>query len=178
MLKQPWTWEHQSLNRARPICGDTGLIQEFEACRHQVLRRGRETSVLNKEVFDMRERMRKEHIKIEPGSFDLKQGRGGLIDIEFLVQYLILNFAQNYPELSVWTDNIRLLESLETEGIILPEQGEQLQSAYLEIRRAIHRYNLLDQPLMAPEEQFARVRNTVTDLYDTHLKGGDEDHTH
>ncbi len=169
METQAWTWEHQALIRARPICGDEVLGQKFNLIRQIILNKERDEKTLKEDVSDMRERMRKEHIKIEKGYFDVKQGRSGVVDIEFLVQFLILKHAAQYPELSVWTDNIRLLESLETEGIVLPEDSSALQQAYLEMRRAIHRLNLLESQLLVPLDRFSEIRTQVQKIYEVHL---------
>ncbi len=164
MEQQAWTWEHQALIKARPVCGDQDLVSMFNSIRSRVLKKERPPEQLKDDICQMRERLRKEHLKREPGLFDIKQGEGGLLDIEFLVQYLVLRYGAHYPDVTVWTDNIRLLESLITEGILLPETGEMLQSAYLEMRREIHRLNLMDRPVMAPEEMFEKTARQVIEV--------------
>jgi glutamate-ammonia-ligase adenylyltransferase len=107
-----WTWEHQALLRARAITGDDGLVKWFEKTRKKILTRKREPLKLKKEVMDMRNRMRKELLKKAPDTFDIKQGRGGMVDIEFLIQYLILLHAHRFPELVTYSDNVRQIRSL------------------------------------------------------------------
>src|SRR5690606_23174264 len=96
---QAWTWEHQALVRARVVAGDADVARRFEAIRREILARPRDPVVLRGEIRDMRERMRKELSRGGPARFDLKQDRGGIADIEFIVQYAVLRWAAEYPEL-------------------------------------------------------------------------------
>ena len=118
----------------------------------------------------MRERMRDDRLKIKQDLFHLKQSQGSIVDIEFLVQYLILKYAHVYPDLIIWTDNMRLLESLDGEGIITGCEAEQLQDAYLAMRKAIHRLNLQEKNLDLPDSHFKNHRDHVWEIYSKHLK--------
>lgn len=164
-----WTWEHQALIRARPVAGDTLLCSRFNDIRNAVLTKKREDATLKKEVGEMRERMREERLTCTKECFDLKQSRGGIVDIEFLVQYLILKHAHARPDLIIWTDNIRLLESLDGEGIITGCESERLQNAYLVMRKAIHRINLQEKSLEIPQACFSEARDHVIEIYDRYL---------
>lgn len=166
---QAWTWEHQALIRARPVAGDKVLCSRFNKIRKTVLTLKRDEHVLKKEVGEMRERMRDDRLKHEKNKFDLKQSRGCIVDIEFLVQYLILKNAHACPDLTIWTDNIRLLESLDAEGIITGEQSGHLQNAYLIMRKAVHRLNLQEKNLTINQARFSDIRQQVMDLYDRYL---------
>ena len=88
--EKAWTWEHQALVRARPIGGDIRVCERFQAIRRKVISQIRDPEVLCREVEEMRERLRREHAGKEPQRFDIKQDIGGIVDIEFLVQYLVL----------------------------------------------------------------------------------------
>ena len=110
-LEQAWTWEHQALLRARTVAGKSELRDRFDEIRLDVLRTAVRRETLREDVRVMRERMRKELSKSGPGEFDLKQDAGGVTDIEFLAQYWTLRWADRYPELVTFTDNIRQLES-------------------------------------------------------------------
>ncbi|MCF6245838.1 MAG: bifunctional [glutamate--ammonia ligase]-adenylyl-L-tyrosine phosphorylase/[glutamate--ammonia-ligase] adenylyltransferase [Desulfobacula sp.] len=168
---QAWTWEHQALIRARPIAGDTKLTTRFETIRTRVLTKSRKESELKKEVADMRERMRRDRLK-DPGDlFSLKQSPGGIVDIEFLVQYLVLNHADIYPDIIFWTDNMRLLESLDEQGIITGCESERLQNAYISMRKAIHRLNLQEKSLMVSPDLFDQNKNHVIEIYERYLAG-------
>lgn len=169
MTSQAWTWEHQALIRARPVAGDKFLCAQFNKIRTAVLQQKRDAAKLKKEVGHMRERMRDERLTCAADIFNLKQSRGGIVDIEFLVQYLILKHAHDRPDLTIWTDNIRLLESLDGEGIITGCQSERLQNAYLFMRKAIHRLNLQEKKLEVPRDRFSDIRDHVTDIYEACL---------
>jgi [glutamine synthetase] adenylyltransferase / [glutamine synthetase]-adenylyl-L-tyrosine phosphorylase len=120
---EAWTWEHQALLRARPIAGDAGLAERFQAIRREVLGQEREVQQLRTEVREMRAKMRHNLDRGDHHHFDLKQGRGGIADIEFMVQYMVLRWAHRYPELLEWTDNIRQLETLAGRQILAAESA-------------------------------------------------------
>jgi glutamate-ammonia-ligase adenylyltransferase len=160
-----WTWEHQALIKARPILGDSLLTGHFESTRKEVLARQRKKSSLQKEVVNMRERMRKELLKSQAGMFDLKQDTGGMVDIEFLVQYLVLLKSHEYPALLQWTDNVRLLQTLIGTRIMDEYTAHVLKHAYLIYRAAAHQLSLQEKPSEVPEEKFKRLRQRVERIW-------------
>lgn len=164
-----WTWEHQALVRARFISGDAQLIKRFEQIRKIVLARPRDRSKLQQEVVNMRRRMRKERLNPEPGIFDLKQDKGGIVDIEFLVQYLVLLRSHAYHELLRWTDNVRILETLIETGIIEDHIGRLLKKAYLTYRLAAHRLSLQEKPAKVPADRFYDLRENTQKIWDDFL---------
>ncbi len=166
---QAWTWEHQALIRARPMAGDQELDRKFREIRAAALCKPRQEARLREEVSQMREKIRREKYRPDPEDFDLKQGPGGIVDIEFLVQYLILRYACEYPDLAVWTDNIRLLESLEVEGLITGEQSRLLQNAYVTMRRQLHRLTLLEKSSLVGKDELVWDADAVKKLYNTIL---------
>ncbi len=115
-----WIWEHQALVRARVVAGDGAVAKEFRRVRHEVLTRERDPLLLQKEVREMRERMRDNLGHESAGRFDLKQGRGGIADIEFMVQFGVLRWAREAPDLTDFTDNVRLLAGLAAHGFSIP----------------------------------------------------------
>ena len=125
-----WTWEHQALVRARCVAGDTILAQKISDIRCQVLARKRTRKVLLSEVAAMRAKMRKELDKSTSQLFDLKQGIGGMTDIEFMVQYAVLAWSSEHPELLKYTDNIRLLAALKLTGKLNEQDSDMLAGAY------------------------------------------------
>jgi glutamate-ammonia-ligase adenylyltransferase len=141
-----WTWEHQALVRARPVAGDARLAERFAAVRAGILRREREPEPLREEVRNMRAKMRENLDKTRNGLFDLKQGRGGIADIEFMVQYSVLRWASAHPDLTIWTDNVRLLETLERLQLLPGETAADLTHAYKALRAVYHRNALQDTP--------------------------------
>ena len=164
-----WTWEHQALLRARAITGDAGLIQWFESTRKEILTRTRNPQTLKQEVADMRQRMRKELLINDPGTFDIKQGRGGIVDIEFLIQYLILRHAHRFPELVTYSDNVRQIRSLEESGILDETTAYLLRRAYLVYRATTHRLNLKEEVSTLPNETYQDLRRRVRAVWDTYL---------
>jgi glutamate-ammonia-ligase adenylyltransferase len=113
----------------------------------------------------MRERMRKELSSKDPGLFDLKQDTGGIVDIEFLVQYLVLLKSCEYKELLKWTDIVRLLETLKETNIINDQVAHILKVAYLTYRSAVHQFSLQEKPAKAPETKFRGMRENVRQIW-------------
>jgi glutamate-ammonia-ligase adenylyltransferase len=166
LKNQAWTFEHQALIRARPVAGDPSLFKRFDTIRKKILTRERDDSILKKEVGQMRERMRRQRLKYEPGLFDLKQGRGGIVDIEFIVQYLVLRHACDHPDVLEWTDNIRLLQALSVDALISGEESSILQNAYVTMRKTIHRLTLQERSANVDENQFSEQAAKVAQIYD------------
>jgi glutamate-ammonia-ligase adenylyltransferase len=164
-----WTWEHQALIKARPILGDSLLTDHFESTRMDILSRPRKKTKLQEEVVGMRDRMRKELLKPEPEMFDLKQDTGGMVDIEFLVQYLVLLKSYEYPALQKWTDNVRLIQTLISTGAIDEYTAHVLKHAYLIYRAAAHQASLQENPAKAPREKFNHLRKRVEKIWNTFL---------
>jgi glutamate-ammonia-ligase adenylyltransferase len=160
-----WTWEHQALVRARPIAGDRGLGERFGQVRAEVLRRRREPDQLREEVRSMRAKMRANLDKSRAGWFDLKQGAGGIADIEFMVQYAVLRWAAAHPELTTWTDNIRLLETLTEAGLWSESVGSDLSEAYKALRAAYHRHALQDAAGLVADDQLVAERERVVAIW-------------
>jgi glutamate-ammonia-ligase adenylyltransferase len=169
---QAWTWEHQALVRARFVAGDKRLGAAFAAMRQEVLARQRNLTMLQEEVRSMRSKMRNQLDRSQSGVFDLKQGRGGIADIEFMVQYGVLAWAHAYPHLLVYPDNIRTLEGFAQAELIALEESALLADAYRAYRAAANRLNLQEQEDLVEEEQFSKERSAVQRLWSTLL--GDE----
>jgi len=116
--QRAWTWERQALVRARPIAGAAPVRAAFERIRDETLRVPREPEALREDVRAMRRRMRTELDRSGPGRFDLKQGEGGLVDLEFLVQALVLQHAAAHPALCTPRDTPALLRALDHAGVL------------------------------------------------------------
>jgi len=127
---EAWTWEHQALVRARCVAGDETLTQKINDIRQQILTKKRDHETLLTEVSDMRAKMRENLDKSTDQLFDLKQGKGGITDIEFMVQYAVLAWSETLPELLVYTDNIRLLGALRDTGKLTEDESRMLADAY------------------------------------------------
>ncbi|MGS2724751.1 bifunctional [glutamate--ammonia ligase]-adenylyl-L-tyrosine phosphorylase/[glutamate--ammonia-ligase] adenylyltransferase [Porticoccus sp. GXU_MW_L64] len=165
---EAWTWEHQALVRARPVAGSEPLAEAFQRVRREVLASERDIETLSADVVAMRHKMRT-HLSREKdaASFDLKQGCGGIVDIEFMVQFVALAWGGQHPQLLHWSDNIRILETLAAEQIseLQPQQAEQLIDAYRQYRSAGHRAQLQQQSTVVASEPFRQQRQQVTALW-------------
>lgn len=138
-----WIWEHQALTRARFCAGDAAIGARFEAIREQVLRKDRagQAAVLKNEVVQMRARMHDANLN-RSTQFDLKHDAGGMIDIEFIVQYLVLRHAHTYPQLTANAGNIALLHLCGELGLIDATLGSQVAAAYRAMRKLQHSVRL------------------------------------
>ncbi|MEC4748395.1 bifunctional [glutamate--ammonia ligase]-adenylyl-L-tyrosine phosphorylase/[glutamate--ammonia-ligase] adenylyltransferase [Methylomicrobium sp. Wu6] len=163
---QAWTWEHQALVRGRFIAGDPKLKEKYEAVRHMILSLPRDADALKKEVRDMREKMRAGLATKDAGKFDLKQSRGGIADIEFIVQYGVLSQAAKFPALTTYTDNIRQLDGLANVGFISRESAETLKTAYCAYRDYGHKQVLRDGPAVIDSAETAVLSEKVGALWD------------
>jgi glutamate-ammonia-ligase adenylyltransferase len=163
--RHAWVWEHQALTRARFVAGDARVGAEFERIRCEILRQPRDLAALADEVVAMRRRMRESHPN-RTALFDLKQDPGGIIDVEFIVQYLVLGHSAAHPELAGNIGNLALLKRAGELGLIPAELAEQVRSAYRGYRRIQHqlRLNGERQARVAPETQ-ARERAAVQALW-------------
>ncbi|MFO7840165.1 MAG: bifunctional [glutamate--ammonia ligase]-adenylyl-L-tyrosine phosphorylase/[glutamate--ammonia-ligase] adenylyltransferase [Desulfosalsimonadaceae bacterium] len=159
--QEAWTWEHQALIKARPISGDPELGRRFSEVRRQVLTSAPAADLAGR-VRDMRERMRKSRGEAKGAScFDIKNDRGGIVDIEFLVQYLILQNAGEHPGLVQWTDVVRQLNSLALAGVIGDRRAHMLKQTYLVFRYLVHRLSLEQKPARIEKDRLAEHRRRV-----------------
>ena len=142
-MEAAWVWEHQALTRARFCAGDADIGRKFEAIRIEVLRKPRDLAELRREVLDMRERMAASHAN-KSELFDLKHDRGGLIDVEFIVQFLVLGYSHRYPELTGNLGNLALLKIAARLGLIPAGLSDRVRNAYRGYRRLQHSLRLND----------------------------------
>ncbi len=157
-----WTWEHQALVRSRVVAGDAELAAAYELVRKNTLQQKRDTQSLSTEVQEMREKMRKHLDKTKKdGKFSLKQGRGGIVDIEFMVQFAVLAWSHDHPQLVRWSDTIRILESLAQCGLFSEQDALRLIDAYKRFRSAGHRAQLHNQLAEIALSEFVEEREIV-----------------
>ena len=136
-----WTWEHQALVRARVIAGSADLVRQVEGLRATVLSKHRSDVRLADDVTAMRQKMR-DHASVNSDSSHrvaLKYARGGIVDIEFVVQYLVLKYAWQHPDVCLWSDVVRIVDALEGCQALIPSDAETLKEAYLGLRSSVHR---------------------------------------
>ena len=165
-LKEAWTWEHQALVRARPVAGSARLAEDFMAVRGEILSQRRDPTVLRQEVIDMREKMRKHLGSGETTEgVDLKQDAGGIVDIEFSVQYLVLRHAAEASGLFEYTDNIRILDALESGGYLSEQSADALRECYKTYRSIGHRQSLEERKGLVSEAEIAEMRAIVSGIW-------------
>jgi [glutamine synthetase] adenylyltransferase / [glutamine synthetase]-adenylyl-L-tyrosine phosphorylase len=136
-----WTWEHQAITRARFVVGMPGLEARFDAVREAVITAERDIDALAVEIRGMREKMRSAH-PVRDGLFDIKHSHGGMIDVEFIMQFLVLSQSGRHPELRGNLGNIALLQRAERAGLLPEGMGEAAANAYREWRHLQHRARL------------------------------------
>ena len=160
-MNEAWTWEHQALVRARAVYGENDLIKRFNQIRHDVLCKPRDENQLKTEVRQMREKMRNHLGTTQAELFNLKIDEGGIGDIEFLSQYLVLNYAHSHPKMTTWSDNVRILELATHYQIMDSDEAEQLTQAYIDMRNQIHQLALQLLPSTVNSSQFYREKQIV-----------------
>ena len=159
-----WTWEHQAMTRARFVLGSDALRERFDQVRQAVISAARPGEALEREIVDMRERVRQAHA-VGPGQFDVKHSAGGMIDVEFAVQLLVLSQASQHPELLENAGNIALLERAEAAGLLAPGVGHEAAAAYRELRRVQHRARLNEESTQLASAELQGPREAVLRLW-------------
>lgn len=164
-LNEAWTWEKQALVRARPVFGETTMRQQFTQIRHDVLSTEKEINQLKIDVREMREKMYQHLSHTEAGYFDIKKDRGGITDIEFIAQFLMLANAPKIPELTTWSDNVRIFEDMMKYQVITPEIGTKLTESYVELRNHIHHLNLAGKNSVVEAAPFSAIRAFIGQVW-------------
>ena len=159
-----WTWEHQALTRARFCAGDPALAAPFDAVRGEVLAAPRDPVALRAEVRAMRDKVAAAH-PVQGTMFDIKHSAGGMMDVEFAVQVLVLEHSKTHPELIPNVGNIALLQRAEAAGLLPPSVGVAAADAYRDLRRAQHAARLDEHPTQVPQEAMAAQRSAVLALW-------------
>lgn len=174
-FEDAWTWEHQALVRARVVTGSEVMQQRFDAIRGEVLAQPRNREQLRDEVASMRQRILREKRRMRSRphagelsrrhSLHLKLDPGAVVDIEFMVQYLVLGWACEHPELLRHTDGIRILETAESEGLLPAETAGLLIESYKELRAEVHRRTLENLPAQTDRDDLITRANTVAAIW-------------
>jgi glutamate-ammonia-ligase adenylyltransferase len=150
--ERAWTWEHQALVRARAVAGDASLAADFDALRDEVLSRQRDAAQLADDVSAMRRRMRAELDRSDAAVFDLKQGEGGLVDLEFLLQFLVMRDAAMQASLLGPRATPALLGVVQETGGIAAEMHASLLAAHAGLLDAGMRCTLDRRPRRVPSD--------------------------
>jgi [glutamine synthetase] adenylyltransferase / [glutamine synthetase]-adenylyl-L-tyrosine phosphorylase len=166
---EAWTWEHQALVRARVVAGDESIDEKFNRFREKVLLQQPDESILKKSIVEMREKMRQETKPSPEDMFNLKNGEGGMTDIEFLAQYVVLAWAYKVPELLIFRDNIRIFETCESAGLLKQESVDLLCHAYLIYRQKRHHLILQNLPDDISATDLLDLRKEVMKLWQSLL---------
>ena len=159
-----WTWEHQAMTRARFVLGDDNLRQRFDAIRESVITAERDAVALRTEIMLMREKVCAAH-PLKQDRFDVKHSAGGMVDVEFAVQYLVLSHAADHRELIPNVGNIALLQRAEACGLLPPGVGEAAARAYRELRRVQHKARLNEEPTQVAPDALRSERDAVLALW-------------
>lgn len=161
-----WTWEHQALVRARVVAGDADLAEQFERLRADILSQLRDGGKLKTDVLEMRAKMQKQlGTSANVDEVDLKQDAGGIVDIEFMVQYAVLALSHQHPVLTRWSDNIRILETLAEHQLWPQNCAEPLIGAYKSLRAEIHRLQLQGKKARVSSATLADQRALVSRIW-------------
>ena len=162
---EAWTWESQALVRARAVYGSKNLREKFTQIRQETLSMPRTSGELRSEICKMRAKMYEHLSHTMQGKFHLKTDQGGITDIEFIAQYLVLNYAHHYPTMTDWSDNVRIFERSVECGILTDTQGEALKYCYITLRNQIHHLNLLNQEAVVDSDEFVTERQQVQAIW-------------
>lgn len=164
-LHHAWAWEHQALTRARFVCGDAAIGETFEALRRKILSAPRDAAKLRDDVLAMRKKMHEGHVN-DTDLFDLKHDHGGIVDVEFCVQYLVLRHCAAHPELADNAGNIALLQRAGVAGLLPHDLASAAADAYRELRRQQHAIKLSGAEFArVPPKTLKNVRDAVGSLW-------------
>ncbi|HHQ6611602.1 bifunctional [glutamate--ammonia ligase]-adenylyl-L-tyrosine phosphorylase/[glutamate--ammonia-ligase] adenylyltransferase [Morganella morganii] len=156
-----WTWEHQALIRARQVYGDEAIAARFDGIRSDILCRQRDNAQLKQDVREMREKMYQHLGSRDDSVFNIKTDPGGITDIEFIAQYLVLRFAPENKALIRWSDNVRIFELMANYDVMPEEESLRLTAAYIMMRDRLHHLSLQDKSGVVPLTEFAAEREFV-----------------
>ncbi|MBR9727740.1 bifunctional [glutamate--ammonia ligase]-adenylyl-L-tyrosine phosphorylase/[glutamate--ammonia-ligase] adenylyltransferase [Shewanella intestini] len=166
---EAWTWEHQALVRSRFVFGSDALAGQFSQLRAKVLQEPRATDELAKNVREMRLKMREHLLKVDKNSFDLKQSPGGIADIEFIAQFMVLAHSNQQRDLTMWSDNVRIFEALAEFELMEFAEVQLLTQTYCQLRDANHELTLQQKKGVVNIERFAEQTEQIKRIYQHYL---------
>jgi glutamate-ammonia-ligase adenylyltransferase len=162
--EEAWTWEHQALVRARTVFGYHELENKFIALRQEILTTPRERKSVRDDVLKMRKKMREHLDKSTLDNTDIKQGQGGLVDIEFLVQFLVLSESFKHHGLCKYSDNLSILKELQRCDVINLDQQKQLTHSYCTLRDFGHHATLKNEHQLLTKVDFHKIAENVNSI--------------
>ncbi len=171
LKNKAWVWEHQAFVRVRAVTGDAQSIAHFNRFKVEFLQQKREVKIIQQEVVEMRQKMMDELDKSSDTVFDLKQGRGGIVDIEFMMQFLVLSYAPQYPALCQFSDNLRILETVATAQLLTQQETDDLLDAYKTYRSKYHRVALQNEKPLVSNDCYLPQREAVQRVWKKLMEG-------
>ena len=165
LRNKAWLWELQALIRARPITASRSLADTFQALRKDLLCQARDVEEVRNSVIEMREKIVASHNVKNGARFSLKKDRGGIVDIEFIVQFYVLSYANQHNEICVHTDNVRILDACAETGLIKRESVEELKRIYIAYRKHLHQLSLQLLPETVAADMFAEERSVIQNYW-------------
>ncbi len=165
LMNEAWLWEHQALVRARAVTKSVVLDDEFIKIRQKVLCQTRNKDEVRSSIRDMRNKMLDSHQSKTKTKFNIKKDPGGLIDIEFIVQFLVLSTACDHPQICEHTDNIRILDACAEVGVLEQSATTELKEIYLKYRKCLHQLSLKLLPESVDMSVFPTERSVVQNYW-------------
>lgn len=172
-LNDAWTWEHQALVRARLVFGAERLGEKFKLLRNECLSRVRNIDELKQQIIDMRQRMLTEHTDLGSDAVNVKTHRGAMVDVEFIVQFMVLAFAHRHPTLLDSTHTQVLLTTMGDLGLLKPEERAALSNGYALLSEIAARKALLDDVSGASRDEVATTLQAITAVFNDQLGNDD-----
>jgi glutamate-ammonia-ligase adenylyltransferase len=163
-----WTWEHQAMTRTRCCTDFADLAPRFEVVREAVITASREAALLRDEIVAMRAKVASAH-PVKAGLFDVKHSRGGMVDAEFVVQYLVLTHSSSHPQLRANAGNIALLQRAEAVGLLPAGLGLAAANAYRSLRHAQHQARLNEEPTQVEPATLATEQAAIAAVWEAVL---------
>ena len=164
LQEEAWTWEHQALVRTRLVLGEVRLAKQFKAIRQQIITQARSLEALKQDVVNMRSKMRDNLACKQAGMFDLKQGVGGIADIEFITQFLVLAHSHQFNDLAECYNNEQLFSLFAQYQLIDQQQAQILTQAYRVWRELYHRQTIQNKDKLIAQQQDDKTAKYASDV--------------
>ena len=173
LINDAWMWELQALVRARAVMASKNMHEKFANIRRKVLSQARDNHDVQASIVEMRNKMLSANEKKSGDEFNIKKDKGGVIDIEFIVQFLVLSYSEENPQICEHTDNVRILDACAELGLLKPQEAEELKQIYLTYRKHLHQLSLNLLPEIVDAKVFAKERDLVQNYWTSLLHSRD-----
>ncbi len=165
LRNEAWLWEHQALIRARPVVNSKKISGDFIKIRQDVLCQPRDIEEVRKSIIEMRGKISAEHGSKDKTKFNIKKDKGGIVDIEFIVQFYVLSYANKHNKICEYTDNVRILDACTEVNLIKKESAQELKAIYLKYREHLHKLSLQLLPETIEVDAFAKERLAIQNYW-------------